>query len=504
MKKIIKLIFITIILSVNSKVFSKILDYIYEIKPTTLCEISRNTSLNVRAMQGVYFYDHYAVYAGYQSDTSPTVVTLVDLNTCTVIDKNNEKVIGHANDITYNSKEDKFYIVTGLSDKQSHGFKIQDNKIIMDEDYTKMNFRLAAYAYDKVSDKYYGYGNGKLYTFPSLTSPSGELKTLGITPIYFDNFDDGKSKLVTQGIAYSNNNIYFARTIGETTSSFYNDSFVLVFDSTTGNYKYSMHFPGTYFNGHLEGITIVGNKIYFGLNVHKKPQKQSFLVYDGIDKIEKEYNSIVKKTELITNGNISLFEKENFEYNRIKIKKTFINDTTTIIDLNKNNCKIKNFDNTKIGTQTITVIYDNNEYKVDINIKKIKEISRGLIVTKPIVIKEGENFKYQNIYLVIKYNNNTQKKIKLDNKNSKIKNFDNTKIGSQIIKIVYGNKEYDCTITIKEKTQIKEEQKIIEETKKENESKNETNLDSKIEIMIPLSIIVLIILIIIKIKMKLN
>ena len=456
MKKciIIILLLIILIFMVNNKVYAVRLENIYEIRPTTVCVLSRDTTNNIRAMQGVYFFNNYAVYAGYQSDTAKTVITLVDLNTCKILDKNNEKIMGHANDITYNSTEDKFYVTTGLSDNLVYGFKIINNKIVHDDTPITMSFRTAAFNYDKYTGKYYSYANGALFSFNTLSANS-ERKTLGNTPTYYDNFENGKTLLVTQGISSDSNNIYFARTISETTSANYNDSYVLVFNAKTGEYKYAMHFPSSYFNGHLEGITVEGNKLYLGINVHTTPKNQSFLIYDGINQIEKEYNSIIKKIELIkTDNDISIFEKEEFNYNKVKIQLTYNDNSKKIIDLNQNNSKLINFNNTKIGSQKIKIEYDNKEHELDITIKKIEETSRELIIKEPIEIIKGNNFDYTNLFILIKYNNGAKKEIKLDENNTQIINFDNQNLGNQKIKIKYDNKEYECDIFIKEIVKI--------------------------------------------------
>ena len=335
-----------------------------------------------------------------------------------------------------------------------------------------MKFRTAGFDYDKDNDKYYSYAGGKLYSFKAINTTS-TLTNLGTSPIYYSNFENGETKLVTQSLSYQNNNIYFARTISNNESANYNDSYVLIFNAKTGKYKYSLHFPASYFSGHLEGVSAIGSKIYFGINVHTKPQHITFMVYDGIDKIENKYNSIIKKTELIkTVDNITIFEKEEFDYSKIKIRVTYNDDSKKDIVLTKNNCTLSNFNNTKIGKQTVTIKHNNNNYKVDITIKKIEESSRELLVTKSIEINKGSKFDFTNVYLLVKYNNNTQKQIKLNESNTKVTNFNSTKTGKQTVTLIYDNKEYKIEVNVKNTNS---------ETIVENKIENNVTIDNKKE-----------------------
>lgn len=392
MKRMIRLIItIFIFICFVDNVHAETLKNIYEIKPTTKCTISRDLDNNVRPMQGVYFFDHYAVYAGYQSDTDPAIITLVDLDTCTILDKNNDVVMGHANDITYNSQDDKFYVTSCSSDKKIYGFKIVNNRIVHDSNPITMNFVIGAFSYSSEDNRYYSYSDGVLYTFDSLLSSSQAIK-LGTTPIYYDNFENGTTKLVTQGISSDGNNIYFARTISERTSAYYNDSFVLVFDNKTGDYKYAMHFPSSYFSGHLEGVTVVNNRLYFGINVHTSPTNQTFLYYDNIDQIEEEYNSSIKSEGFVNiDTPIYIHLNDDFPFSEIKYKIIYNNNVEELVELNESNCTVTGFDNTKIGEQEVIVKYKTSEIKVKINVLK-----EGEEVPETIVNDDGEQVKVPN------------------------------------------------------------------------------------------------------------
>ncbi len=272
---------------------------IYEISPTKVCAINVNASNDIRVMQGVYFYrsnnKDYAVYAGYKSDTDPTIITLVDLSTCTIVDKNKTVIMGHANDITYSDVDNKFYVTNR---KKIHSFRIENNKkIIVDTEPINIKTSLSGIAYDKDANRYYcKYG----IVFATISSLTATPKKIRIIPTYYANIDNGDVKTVDQSISYAkigdHRNIYYARTISNSASqNYYNHSFISVFDASNGNYKYTMHFGGidykTLPSAHLEGASVIDNTIYFGLNMHKSSPKQVvFYKYTGLSKIESNYN----------------------------------------------------------------------------------------------------------------------------------------------------------------------------------------------------------------------
>ena len=328
-------------------VVSNVLSNVYEINPTEICRVPRDNSNDIRPMQGVYFYKsndtEYAIYAGYQADDKPTVMTLVNLNTGTVISKNNSKCMIHANDIAY--VDGKYYVTL---DTSVYGMTIKDNQeIIIDDEPIEMNFAVAGFEYDKENNKYYTRKGEYLYTVPSLESDKNDHKEIGVFPNYYSNIEEGNTKIVNQGLYYANNNIYIPRTISDSTSIYYNHSYICVFDATTGVYKYTMHFSDN-FLGHLEGITIIDNTMYFGMNFHNTtPRTQTFLKYEGIDEIEQKYQLSMDKekpeyevnysTTLSTNEDVTVTITANEEIQGVEgwtlsedkkvLTKTYIENT---------------------------------------------------------------------------------------------------------------------------------------------------------------------------------
>jgi len=262
---------------------------IYEITPTKVCTITRDLNNDVRPMQGVYFYKngttYYALYAGFQADDKPTVMTLVNLNSCTIITKNNNYGFEHANDIAYYNG--KYYVIYS---GKVHGITIKNNnQIVIDANPIQTNFKFSGFEYDTVNKKFYIKAGNYLQTFPSFTSAASKKKTIGIMPNYYTNIESGNIKMVSQGLTYANGNLYLPRTISDTTSTHFNHTYIMVYDATTGKYKYTMHFSGN-FLGHLEGINVIGDTLYMGMNFHQtSPKNQTFLKYTGLSAMEKKY-----------------------------------------------------------------------------------------------------------------------------------------------------------------------------------------------------------------------
>ena len=436
-------VFFIIFLSFFDIAYAHPLDEAYEIRPTQICFLNREDEKNIKSMQGVYFYDHYALYVNASNNDGPTRVVLVDLNSCSVIDISEEKSFGHGNDLTYNSKEKKFYIIPSSKTKLAYGFKVENNKIILDDSSISTNIGLYAIDYDNDNDQYYIATGGNIYSIKSLKSLDSEKKLIGTTFLEYDNVP-----LVKQGISYYNGNIYEARTISESSSSHYNDSYVIVRDANTGEYKYSMHFPRSYFEGHLEGITVIENKIYFGINVHKPTSSgsalpegsantntkrgQAFLVYDGINQYEQEYNMKIKKMELVQNGTIYIEQGDSFNYHNLKIKNTHNNGDISYVELNELNSTLTGFNNNIIGEQVVKITYEKVEYECNV-----------VIVEKcDYKILEGENQNYtigKSEDLVFRINANYQLfinggKILVDGEVVNSLNYD-VKDGSTIIKL---------------------------------------------------------------------
>ena len=126
------MIIVVILLLSSVPVKAESLENVMEITPKIKCSIDRDVDANIMAMQGVYFFSKYAIYTGYQADDAIGHLTLVDLEECKVIDINSEKVLGHGNDITYDSRNSTFYVTAGPASKKVYSFKITNTDFLFD------------------------------------------------------------------------------------------------------------------------------------------------------------------------------------------------------------------------------------------------------------------------------------------------------------------------------------------------------------------------------------
>lgn len=447
-------IFIFIIPVKAEPIYGQTLDNIYEFYPSTRCSLNYN-KYSVDLTQGMYFFDSKVVYAGYTGNDDPMNLTLVDLDSCSILDQNKSTVMYHANDIAYNSRTGKYYVAGGL--KKIYPFSIINNNIVVDSNVIASKSNIISLAYDYNNNQYYVRSGSSFYKLSEL---GGSFVKLPIEYVNrYMNIENESYYLTAQTVEYYNGNLYFLRTMTERASSFYGGSFISVYNASTGEYKYTLHIPNSYFSGHLEGATISNNKISLGFNVHlsNTEKKIVFMEYTGIDEFEERYNAIVKNTELVKTDEISIIKGQSFDYSKIKIKKTHNNNTVTMIDLNSDNCILKDFNNSKIGKQTVKVIYEQNEYSFDIVIVNVEELDRELKYSGPYELNKGESINLNNFTVIIHYNDGSLKNVKLSDKIAKIDKYDKNKVGKQTINVVYDGKSYSIDVVVLERKEVSRE-----------------------------------------------
>ena len=440
-----------IFISIPKTIMAIALGNIYNISPREICSYEKSTATPLT--QGAYFFDHYVVLAGFRSDDKPIVLTLIDLNTCTILDQDETTIMHHANDITYNPNTNRYYVAGGL--KEIYSFSIVNNEIVVDSNVITAARNTISLDYATDKNVYYARYDNQLWELPNLTSKGTRITTF---PIVYDNFDDGTLTLTKQTFSYYKGNVYYIRTQDKSASSVYNYGFLSAYDASTGTYKYTIQIPQSTFNGHLEAATIRNNKIYLAYNVHyTTPKKMVFLEYTGIDEIENQYNAIIKSSELIKSGDIVIIWGQQFDYSKLRIKQTHNDNSISYVSLNGNNCQINGFNNTIVGIQTINLIYNKVEYPVTITIKAKSEISSSLIYSGPKDIELNQNLDITKFKINIKYDNGTEENITLNNSNARIESYDKTKPGEQRVRIIYKQKQYPVTINVLNKKEVSRE-----------------------------------------------
>ena len=175
-------------------------------------------------------------------------------------------------------------------------------------------------------------------------------------------------------------------------------------------------------------VTYEGKTTTFNINVHKKQKTIKSI------KMKKK----PKKTEYIQD-----LEELNLEGGQIVVTNT--DDTEEIIDLNDEEIEILDFDNSKLGVQEIVVLYKGYETTFEVTVveetpdETIEIIKITHNPTKLQYVINKDTFDPSGIVLTIEYKDGTKEEIKLiDHPDEyRVEGFDNSKVGTQKISIIY-------------------------------------------------------------------
>jgi surface protein len=147
---------------------------------------------------------------------------------------------------------------------------------------------------------------------------------------------------------------------------------------------------------------------------------------------------------------LEYIENEEFSAEGGEITVTFNNEATQKVALTDEKVSVSGFDNTKIGTQTLKVVYNEKETTFDVKVIA-KSLEKIAILTQPAKVEylEGEEFSAEGGEFVAYYNNNSSDTLELGK--ATISGFDNTKIGEQVLKVVYNEKTAEIKVTVNAK-----------------------------------------------------
>ena len=147
---------------------------------------------------------------------------------------------------------------------------------------------------------------------------------------------------------------------------------------------------------------------------------------------------------------LEYIENEEFSAEGGEITVTFNNEATQKVALTDEKVSISGFDNTKIGEQTLKVVYNEKETTFDVKVIA-KSLEKIAILTQPAKVEylEGEEFSAEGGEFVAYYNNNSSDTLELGK--ATVSGFDNTKIGEQVLKVVYNEKTAEIKVTVSAK-----------------------------------------------------
>ena len=137
---------------------------------------------------------------------------------------------------------------------------------------------------------------------------------------------------------------------------------------------------------------------------------------------------------------------------------TYYDGSVDTVSLTNEKVKVTGFDNTKIGTNTLTVEYEENKVTFDVEIisKEVTGIKVTANPTKIIYIQNYETLDLTSGILTVTYNDGSTDTISLTNEKVKVTGFNNTIVGTNTLTVEYEGKTttFDIEIISKQITEI--------------------------------------------------
>ena len=322
----------------------------------------------------------------------------------------------------------------------------------------------------------------------NLTYNDGTIGSINLTDeeVKISGFDNSKIGSNTINVLYDSYSLIFnvdiiskevekIEVITKPTKTQYTQNFENL-DLTGGVLKV------TYNDKSTENISLNSEKIKVsGFNNSKIGQNIITVEYEdqtaefNVEIVQKK----IEKVEIITKPIKTQYIQyiENLDLTGGVIKVTYNDNSTDNISLNNERIKVGGFNNSKIGTNTINVLYDSFSmtFNVDIISKKIEEVE---VITNPIktqYIQNIENLDLTGGVLKVTYNDKSTDNISLSNERIKANGFDNSKVGLNVIYIEYEGQTAEFNVEIVQKKIEKVE--VITKPIKTQYIQNIENLD---------------------------
>ena len=167
--------------------------------------------------------------------------------------------------------------------------------------------------------------------------------------------------------------------------------------------------------------------------------------------VEKSLTSMNIDTEPTKTTYIQNYEELDLTGGKLKLK--YSDNSENTINMTEEGVEVEGFDNSKLGQKTITVIYEGKTATFNITIVK-KEVEKMAIYTEPnktTYIKNYEKLNLQGGKIAVKYNDGSIEIIDMESEEVEVEGFDNSKLGTNTIKVTYGGKTQTFDVTIVEK-----------------------------------------------------
>jgi hypothetical protein len=187
---------------------------------------------------------------------------------------------------------------------------------------------------------------------------------------------------------------------------------------------------------------------------------KSFDVTSGKNEVVIQISNKVEKAELTTKPTKTSYiqNSEPLDLTGGVITVTYSDGSTKKVSLPNSNVKVSNFDNSKVGTTTVTLEYEGITTTFDVQVvaKQISSVKITTNPTKTSYIQNSETLDLTGGILMVTYNDGSVDEISLTNENINATGFDNSKLGINTISLEYNgyNTTFDVEIIEKEISKI--------------------------------------------------
>lgn len=151
---------------------------------------------------------------------------------------------------------------------------------------------------------------------------------------------------------------------------------------------------------------------------------------------------------------IQNYEDLNLDGGKILVK--YNDETSQEIEMSNTQIEITGFNNSVLGTQTITVSYGgkSTEFNVEIIEKSVQSIE---VLKEPTQLKYIQNYEELNLdggRILVRYNDGTSQEVDMSNSQIEVSGFNNSVLETQTVTVSYGEETTEFSVEIIEKSII--------------------------------------------------
>ena len=171
--------------------------------------------------------------------------------------------------------------------------------------------------------------------------------------------------------------------------------------------------------------------------------------------VAKSISKIEVSTKPTKTSYIQNYEDLNLTGGKIKV--TYNDTSTELIDMTNTNVSVTGFDNTTTGTKTLTVTYKKKTatFTVSVVAKSISKIEVSTKPTKTSYIQNYEDLNLTGGKIKVTYNDTSTELIDMTNTNVSVTGYSNTTTGTKTLTVSYKGKTTTFTVSVVAKSATK-------------------------------------------------